>query len=76
MNRPTHDDDLVLTFDATQEARHAAVLRLNEMARAMVERAKANAAGQQPEPLRLLLSFCWLLRGSCQGLHCRKSAAQ
>lgn len=66
MNRPLHDDDIVLTFDASQEARHAAVLRLNEMARAMVERAKANAAGQQPDDdgelpgpgrLRLVLGF-------------------
>jgi hypothetical protein len=34
-----HDDDLQVFFDATQEARHAAVLRVNEMAKAMVERA-------------------------------------
>ena len=61
-----HDDDLVLTFDATQEARHAAVLRVNEMAKALVERAKANAAGQQPDEdgeipgpgrLRIVLGF-------------------
>lgn len=43
------DDDLAVVFDATQEARHAAVLRINEMAKAMVERARANAAGQQPD---------------------------
>lgn len=49
MNRLLHDDDIVLVFDATQEARHAAVLRLNEMARAMVERARANVAGQKPD---------------------------
>jgi hypothetical protein len=61
-----HDDDLVLAFDATQEARHAAVLRLNEMARAMVERSRANAAGQPadedgvvpgPGRLRIVLGF-------------------
>ena len=49
MTRLLHDDDIVLVFDATQEARHAAVLRLNEMAKAMVERARANAAGQKPD---------------------------
>lgn len=49
MNRLLHDDDLLLTFDATQEARHAAVLRINEMARALVERTRANAACQQPD---------------------------
>jgi hypothetical protein len=49
MNRLLHDDDLLLTFDATQEARHSAVLRINEMARALVERTRANAAGQQPD---------------------------
>lgn len=41
-----HDDDLVLVFDATQEARHAALLRANEIARAMVERARSKAASQ------------------------------
>jgi len=63
---PTHDDDLVLFFEADQGARHAAVLRLNEMAKAMVERAKAKAAGQQPDEdgeiagpgrLRIVLGF-------------------
>lgn len=48
--RLLHEDDLVLSFDATQEARHAALLRANEMAKALVERAKANAAGQKPDP--------------------------
>ena len=61
-----HDDDLVVFFDASQEARHAAVLRINDMAKAMVERAKANAAGQQPDEdgevpgpgrLRIVLGF-------------------
>lgn len=61
-----HDDDLVVFFDATQEARHAAVLRLNEMAKAMVERSRANAAGQPadedgvvpgPGRLRMTLGF-------------------
>ena len=61
-----HDDDLVMTFDATQEARHAAVIRLNEMARALVERSRANAAGQKPDEdgevqgpgrLRIVLGF-------------------
>lgn len=58
--RLMHDDDILLTFDASQEARHAAVLRLNEMARALVERTKANAAGavadengEIPGPARL-----------------------
>lgn len=64
--RLMHEDDLLLVFDATQEARHAAVLRANEMARALVERAKARVAGQQPdddgvlpEPprLRLVLGY-------------------
>ena len=32
-----NDTDLVLFFEPTQEARHAAVLRINEMAKAMVE---------------------------------------
>lgn len=63
---PLHDDDLQVVFDATQEARHAAVLRINEMARAMVERARANAAGQKadedgvvpgPGRLRVVLGF-------------------
>lgn len=62
--RDTNDGDLVLTFEATQEARHAAVLRLNEMARAMVERSRARAASQKPDadgvvpdprPLRITL---------------------
>lgn len=61
-----HEDDIVLIFDATQDARHGAMLRLNEMARAMVERSRANAAGQQPDEdgvvpgpgrLRLVLGF-------------------
>lgn len=61
-----HEDDIVLSFDATQEARHAAVLRMNEMARAMVERAQAKAAGQKPDEdgevpgpgrLRMVLGF-------------------
>jgi hypothetical protein len=66
MSAMLHDDDLVLVFDATQEARHAAVLRLNEMAKAMVERSRANAAGQPadedgvvpgPGRLRVVLGF-------------------
>ena len=61
-----HEDDIVMIFEATQESRHAAVLRINEMAKAMVERAKANAVGQQsdddgvvagPGRLRLVLGF-------------------
>ena len=43
------DDDIMLVFDATQKARHAAMLRANELARAVVERAMASAAGQQPD---------------------------
>jgi hypothetical protein len=60
----TNDTDLVLLFDATQEARHAAVLRVNEMAKAMVERARARVAGMQPdadgvlpEPRRLRITL-------------------
>lgn len=62
--RDTHDGDIVLTFEATQEARHAAVLRVNEMAKAMVERSRARAASKQPDadgvvpdprPLRITL---------------------
>lgn len=61
-----HEDDIVLVFEASQEARHSAILRANEMARALVERAKAGAAGQPadedgvvpgPRPLRLVLGF-------------------
>lgn len=60
-----HDDDLVLVFDATQEARHAALLRANNAARMLVERSRANAAGradedgQMPEPtqLRIVVGF-------------------
>lgn len=61
-----HEDDLVVCFAATQEARHSSVLRVNEMARAMVERSLANAVGQQadengevpgPAPLRIVLGF-------------------
>jgi len=59
-----HDDDLVVFFDATQEARHAALQRANEIARAMVERAKARVAGLPadadgvyPEPRRLRLTL-------------------
>lgn len=61
-----HDDDLVLTFDATQEARHAAVIRINDMARNLVELARSKAAGQPadedgvvqgPGRLRLVLGF-------------------
>lgn len=33
-------ESITLSFDATQEARHAALLRANEMARAMVERVR------------------------------------
>lgn len=61
-----HDDDLQVYFEATQEARHAAVLRVNEMAKALVERSRANAVGQQPDEdgvipgpqrLRMVLGF-------------------
>ena len=59
------DDDLVLVFPATQEARHAAMLRANEVARGLVERTRANAAGQadddgelpEPAPLRIVIGF-------------------
>lgn len=44
-----HDDDLVVYFDPTQESRHAALLRANEIAKALVERVKAKAAGQVPD---------------------------
>lgn len=44
-----HDDDLLVYFDATQEARHAALLRVNEMAKAMVERIRARVASQVPD---------------------------
>jgi hypothetical protein len=45
----TQETDIALAFDATQEARHAALLRANEVARALVERSRAAAAGQQPD---------------------------
>ena len=58
------DTDLVLFFEPTQEARHAAVLRVNEMAKAMVERARARVAsarpdadGVLPEPRRLRITL-------------------
>jgi hypothetical protein len=44
----THDD-VVLTFDASQVARHTAMRRANELAREQVDRAAAIAAGQQPD---------------------------
>lgn len=61
-----HDDDIVIVFDATQEARHGTLRRANEIAKAMVELANANAAGQPadedgvvpgPGRLRLVLGF-------------------
>jgi hypothetical protein len=45
----THDDDIVLAFDASQVARHTAMRRANELARELVERAAADAAGRQPD---------------------------
>lgn len=67
MNRLLHDDDLYVAFDATQQARHEAVLRINEMAKALVDRARADAATQKPDDdtgevagpgqLRLVLGF-------------------
>jgi len=41
-----HEDDLVLVFEATQDARHSAILRANEIARAMVDRSQSKAAAQ------------------------------
>lgn len=61
-----HEDDIVLTFEVTQESRHATLLRVNEMAKALVERSRANAVGQQPDEdgvvpgpgrLRIVLGF-------------------
>jgi hypothetical protein len=61
-----HDDDVVLYFDATQEARHAAMIQANQIGRSMVERAIVNAVGQQPDEdgvfpgpgqIRLVLGF-------------------
>ena len=58
-------DTIVVYFDATQEARHTAMLRMNEMAKAAVERSRAAAAGRADEdgvvpdaqPLRLTLGI-------------------
>ncbi len=52
------DNAIVLIFEATQEARHAAMLRANEIGRALVERARIKAApadtdGVLPPPRRL-----------------------
>lgn len=44
-----HEDDFVLIVPATQEARHAAILRANEIARATVERSRASAAAAKPD---------------------------
>lgn len=42
-------DTSTLLFAATQDARHATLLRANEMARAMVERAMAKQASAKPD---------------------------
>lgn len=44
-----HEDDVVVVFDATQEARHGAMLEANAVARKLVDVARARACSQEPD---------------------------
>jgi hypothetical protein len=44
-----HDDDVVMVFAAEQQARHAAMLQANEVARRLTDVQRARNASQQPD---------------------------
>ena len=44
-----HEDDVELVFEATQESRHTSMVRANDIARALVDRARSKAVLQQPD---------------------------
>ena len=47
--RLMHEDDVELVFEATQESRHTSMVRANDIARALVDRARSKAVLQQPD---------------------------